>query len=649
MANPQAPLALDKDGKPIAPTSIKPDGTPVYGEEQQGFWSSLWEQASPKTISKGLVTMGEWMLDPVKAGVELGQISRQYKEQGKPLGAVPIFGPPAQKAADQLRAGNYAGSAGTMTGAFGPMLLGEVMPAGVRVGHLETSNPAVAGAVRTALQEKVPLGPADMGIRGLGRAGYTADAASAVGWFKDWQTPVTEAFRKWGERLKEQARPGRPTSGEQAGTSVTRTERGQMAAQGARQNTAYGGIRTIADRHVEARPVARLDDKGNPVTVMEDMAAPTDMRDVKAAVAPIVARLNKLYTEGQRANEPGYAIMRHILDGDDYVPLDVAMEQLSAVGQRQRGTRDAGLRTKGQGRAAFAWGKLQEAVESTLRGLGDDAAEATRLWDMGRQATKAKFATAAELKRLGQTGDIPEGAKAFQTLVKPGDQSIGILARVVKKSPADALNIGRAWLEDRLSTVFRHGDVERARAFLKEWEDLGPKTKALLYPDTAMQGKITDFAVALKTWAESPNPSGTGAVNAFMQQIRGIGNAVIGTTQLGAATVSPEAVLLGQFLASGADVALHSTTVAKLLTRGLMTTPARGSLRAVGQMGTAGSLVGTQPQTAPRMSSATAPPKEPTSAEAVPAVVTAAGPGIHTLSDGTVWKVDANGAATKLK
>lgn len=655
MADPQQPKMRDESGALVTPKVRNEDGTPLSPKKTSGFWASFWKYGHPKVIAEGIGSMGELILNPplaMQTAWEMGKAGRESFDAGKPLGAIPFIGMPAQEAADQIRAGDYAGAAGTMTGAFGPMLLGEVMPASRNIG-LRSRNPSVAAAGQRAMSEGVPLGLGDLGVRKwLGRMQYAADATSLMG-LRDWAEPVVEGFQNWSRRLVDEVRPGRSVTPEEAGASVTRMERGKMAAHGVRQDVSYGGIRQIAERHVESRPVQRLDPDGNPVTVMVDMAAPVDMRPVKAALQPIVDRLKALYRASQLDNQPGYGLMQNILDGDDFVPLDTAMEQLSAVGKRQQGSRDAGLRTKGEGRAAFAWDKLNNAVKQTIDGLGDDAVEANRLWAQGKAATKAKFQTAEELKALGQTGDIPEGAAAYARLVKSEDKSIGLLSRINRNSPAEVRNIGRAWLEERIRTAFRHGDVERARAILKDWEDLGDKTRNLLFPDAQMQEQIGQFLLSLKTWAESPNPSGTGAINAMMQAVKPVVQAVAGLVSGGsgaaAGALAPGALpylAAAQGFWSAADLALHSNRLARLVTRGL-TTPARGPLRAVGQMGTAGALVGSQPAAAPRISSATAEPKPPT--EEAPDAVKQAGPGIHTLDNGSVWRVDADGTITKLK
>jgi hypothetical protein len=129
--------------------------------------------------------------------------------------------------------------------------------------------------------------------------------------------------------------------------------------------------------------------------------------------------------------------------------------------------------------------------------------------------------------------------------------------------------------------------VEQTRAILREWENLGPKTKEILYPDPAVRQQVGDFMISLKTWAESPNPSGTGAINATMQAIKPYFQMTAGAASGVGATATLPGALATQLLASGGNLALHSTRLAKMLTEGL-TTPKRGPLRTVGLTGEAG-------------------------------------------------------------
>lgn len=652
MPDPQQPTYYDPDtGKPVAQKFYDPDTGEVVEKKtkKQGFFSSLWELANPPAIADGLVQMGKWMMNPAGAGIEIGQTSKAYLDQGKPLGAVPLIGPPAQKAADQIRNEDYGGAAGTMTGMFLPEAFGRVSPTG-RVAIRSRKAP-VAAAVDTAISEGVPLGLADVGVRNAARLGFAADATSIAG-FRDWSAPVIQGFETWGGRIREQQRPGPRVTPEEAGAGVSQRQRAGMASEAAKQDTAFGTIRQVAGQHVEMRPVIRPDANGNPVTVMEPMAAPVDVRAVKAALAPEVKRLDGLLTDAQKANDPGYTIMRNLLKGDDFMPLDSLLEQLSAVGEKQRGTKDAGLRSKGQGKASLVWSKLNTALDQAVAALGPDAPVVRQALSEGRSATKAKYGHAAILKRLGQTNDIPEPVTAYEKLVLPEDKSIGILSRVAQHSPAEAVNVGRAWLEARIGRAFRHGDVEATRSILNEWESLGPKTKDILYPDPQVRQQITDFMLSLRTWAESPNPSGTGAINAMLQSIKPwMQWASAGGT--GAAATAMPQVLAGQAIWSGVDVALHSKLLAKLATRGL-TLPSRAAQQAVGAAGTMGAMAGYEPEqytppTTPSLTSATAPPKPETAQADIPPTLQGAKPGTYTLKNGTVWKVDAAGGVTQLK
>lgn len=650
MPDPQMPKVRDESGALVTPKVRDEQGQLLTPEAQQGFWSSLWEQVNPINVGTGLVQMVRMAANPgLAGGAYVDQLATAVRDRS-PLAAVPLIGPPAQKAANQLRAGNVSGSAGTILGAFGPVAVGEVLPTKIP-GIAKSRNPEVARAMDLSLREGVPLGLAAASDRpNLLRAQFVADAGSLAG-FIDRQTPVAQGFKQFGARLAEEVRPGVSTTKQVAGTEQVKALRNVRTQAKLDASDAAERLTEIAENHVEPRPVIRPDAEGKPTTVMVDMALPIDRGEAQAAFAPVLERMARTYPSTQQLSSKAFQAVKNIVEGDQYAPLQAVLDDLSAIGERARPSGKAGSRNAREGALAFAYRKLSSAVENALDGIGPDAAEARKMLEARNASTTTKWQVEEELAMLGQPRPrgrtkLTEirGATAANRLLQPGDANLELLQQVQQRTPAEPANLGRAWLEDRLRKSFSHGDLTGTRKMLDDWDALGDQTKAIIFPDRGVRGRINDYMLAMKKWSESPNASGTGAINVTANILRGAIGAATGTA---AAGVTPGlGPLLGyQVGLSAASLALHSPMLARIFTRDL-TAP----LRAIAQTGTAGTLMAqTQPPSAASLRSATAPAKPETPAEDVPAVVKAAGPGIHTLSDGSVWKVDASGTVTKLK
>jgi hypothetical protein len=213
--------------------------------------------------------------------------------------------------------------------------------------------------------------------------------------------------------------------------------------------------------------------------------------------------------------------------------------------------------------SAHSFGKLKAAIDDTLSTMGMAAQKA---FVEGRFAHRHMKNTAETLDAIApiKEGVGREPVQAFERLVRPNDANISMLRRVNAAAPQELQNLGRAAFEEHLTRITAHGGLEHTKAALNWWDRLGPKTKDMLWPDPRVQQRVGDFFLAMKTWADSPNPSGTGAINQMMAVIRNIGPVASGA---GTAMAGPASIPY-QIGASAIDVALHSPRIAKVMTRG---------------------------------------------------------------------------------
>ena len=673
MAEPQSPIQYDKTGNPIKPDYYDGAGNPVYKTTREasskyspGVLGGLYEAFDPVAMVKGAYDLatGKALNDVAVAGFQTGAESRRqfdlgnYTEAGNTLlRNMPVLGPYFRR----MEAGDTSGAVAYGAGMIAPSVLGEVVPRNVNVG-MKSRTPEVAKAMDFAMKEGVPLGAAKAsGSPALNRVSYAADTGSVAG-LMDWERGVISAYEKLGKKVASGVEPTvAGTTPQIAGSKMADSMRRVMQQHADDANTAYGEADKIAEQYVQSRPVTRTEVKKNAkgknekvqVTRQVDMAVPIDMSTAKKELAPILDELDAdpNWTLPRKEADPGYQALSNLVNGDDFVPLSRARKLASAIGRLQEGSGKTGIRKGGEGLAAYGYGALADAIDEGIAAIGADAPKLAGALKRGAEATKAKWSVDTALGRLGQgKNTYKEGLDAFRPLLEPHDANINQLADVQSKVPELMPELGRAALEERLTKMFENGSLEYAKTTLNWWNSIGQKTKNALY-SAESQKNITDLLVSMDTYAKSANPSGSGGINATMGLMRDtariIGPTMSGAATVGVSTVSPWAAIGYQLIASGTSVALHSPRLARLLVRDL-TIPTGPIAQAAGMGGTAG-IVASQSAQTPTVSSATAPPKSETPAENVPAVVKAAGPGTHTLSDGTVWKVSSDGTITKLK
>jgi hypothetical protein len=120
----------------------------------------------------------------------------------------------------------------------------------------------------------------------------------------------------------------------------------------------------------------------------------------------------------------------------------------------------------------------------------------------GRAATVNKFKTIDLLDKLRKD---PEGI--FNQLTKPaGLNELRELARI---APDEVRQVGRAWLDDAMTTAKAEGGFSREQGLLRKWQNLRPEVKRLIFADPAHVKDLDNFFLLAKKLAENPNPSGS--------------------------------------------------------------------------------------------------------------------------------------------
>ncbi len=272
----------------------------------------------------------------------------------------------------------------------------------------------------------------------------------------------------------------------------------------------------------------------------QTMGLPVSLAEVKDALRPFVAELDRQMPETQQKANPGLRAMRNIIDGPDWAPLSQADRDLSTI--------KAIAREKG-GLAKIAASKLEAAVQTAV---GNASPEVRQALEKGRTATKAKYAALDVLKRV--TGKNEEPVQAFRNLTANGDSHVNLLRAVRGQAPEAIKEIARSKLEDILKTGYGEKPTAKAARMKADWERLGPQTKQILYP--GLVDDLDKFFLLAKRIAVNPNPPNTAGVLSLLGQVETIHYDPVwgGVAQLGAA---------------GLSELLHSKAGVKLLTNGL--------------------------------------------------------------------------------
>lgn len=233
----------------------------------------------------------------------------------------------------------------------------------------------------------------------------------------------------------------------------------------------------------------------------EQMAMPVDLRVVKAQLRPVYERMTRQLPVTQQRASPGLKAIENILDGPDFQSATTVDADLSTIKGLSRGADLPELRDLSRGLAARAVGTLERAVRDAVAKGGKDAMDAL---ETGRAATRAKYGAADVLKRVRE-----EPVQAYQQAVYSKDAGIKQLRQVAELAPAEMPKVGRAFLEDLLSTATAEGGFGRTDSILKRWQSIGPQTRTVLFGDAAYIRDLDNFFLLAKRLGEVKNPSGT--------------------------------------------------------------------------------------------------------------------------------------------
>lgn len=325
----------------------------------------------------------------------------------------------------------------------------------------------------------------------------------------------------------------------------------------AEERNAGKGGRTVSlpEMPPSAMDVLTRLEKGRKTHV--EMGLPVELADVKRALKPVRAQMERQLPVTQRDANPGLNVVRNIIDGPDYAPLSQVDRDLSVIKKLAR--------TQG-GLAKYAAAKLEAAVQRAAQNGGD---EVTRALETGRGAVRAQAAT-KELVGTLPSKVLKEGVPVFQRATAAKDAGIELLRAVQQHTPQALPQLARAKLEELLAMA-----PDKAMA---EWSKVGRRTREILYPQAGQSQALDHFFLLAKRIAANPNPSGSGHIVALAGQAGALGTgAVMAVTNppVGLTVLAGQGTI--QIGAAALSKLLHSPAGVKAVTQGLTLSLAKAS------------------------------------------------------------------------
>lgn len=280
----------------------------------------------------------------------------------------------------------------------------------------------------------------------------------------------------------------------------------------------------------------------------DEMALPVDMRPLRDGLRPLYDQMTRQMPVFQQQASPGLKALENVINGPDYLPALTADADLGAIKKLARGAEMPELRNTAQGVAAETVRQFEDAVQAAIAQAGP---EATAARNAGREATKAKAGAADVLKRLRK-----EPVQTFEQLTMAKDAGIDMLREVQRLAPREMPKLGRAYLEKLFAKAAARDGWSRENSLLTAWENLGPETKKLLYPNAGLRRDLDAFFKLAVKAAENTNPSGSG----WTLLLGG---------QAGAGVLDPLSFIATQIGGAAVAKLLYTPRGVKLLTQGL--------------------------------------------------------------------------------
>lgn len=317
------------------------------------------------------------------------------------------------------------------------------------------------------------------------------------------QEQLQRSVRRDADRLVAGRGGAVPRSAEGAGRDVKQRLGDVVTRLRERASSGYRAAWEAATRRPVLVPMPERMPDGTMVERDVEMAAPVDMRGIKALGRRQLEIMNQWIQPALRNASAGYQALKSIVEGPDYVPAEIAEMGRSGLLELSREAEMPAARNVSQATGARLASVLTEAIDAAMeQHAGPEALAALRA---GRATHAEKMGVVETLRTLSD-----EPVQAFGSLTWTGDRGIERLLAIDKAAPEALPEIGRAWfrgLLEKFETDTGGLDLSKAQAIARAWDELGPRTQALFFKRTAQRQAVDAFMRDLGTARAALGPT----------------------------------------------------------------------------------------------------------------------------------------------
>ncbi|HXI43893.1 MAG TPA: hypothetical protein VNH83_28180 [Bryobacteraceae bacterium] len=337
------------------------------------------------------------------------------------------------------------------------------------------------------------------------------------------QAAETEAraLAQEGQDIAAQVHP-EPQSPETAGKAVSGSLTNRISALRNSADSAYDAFRELEQDPKNLKdvqtgtkittkqvPTGEEDSFGMPTygeqeirtPIAEKMAIPTDVRGIKADLAPMLQDMEKWMEPARRNASAGYQAIKSIVNGPDFIPASQAEKGLGGLKALAREAPSEDLANVSQGIGKNLAGRLQKQIDAAVQHTAGP--EALKALQEGRASHAQKMEVADVLDSLRK-----EPVQAFNQSTMAGDAGIEKLREIAQAAPGEIPRIGRAWLDHQMASASQVPGRFDGEMFTDAWHKLGPETQKILFGKNARA--IENFA----------NRSATGGVAQVFDRLK---------------------------------------------------------------------------------------------------------------------------------
>lgn len=429
-------------------------------------------------------------------------------------GAIPILGPAAAQAGEELGEGKYGEAAAHAVELLGPeaakAIPDKYLPKVSRT--VENVNNPVEEQALKSVEGEVRMTPGQRaGQRGLETSeknlrNVPATQNRAERFYNAQEEDLAAAGRRRVQGASRSAYGTKPvvTNPYGAGSAVQealtdRIDRLRDYADKLYDSTRQTTARNVKEVQTGTREVPAstvLDPSGNPAVpartepVMSKLQSPVDLKTVRSQLKPIYDELTRNLPEARRANSPAYRALDDLMKSDAQQMNAMDFDKfLGAVKAITRNGDSSILSNQSQRLARQVIGAGERQFQQAIAGAGPNVVDKL---NRARKAVAEYHNTADFLESLRS-----EPGALYSNLTNGGDRAVNALREIGNKAPKALQTVGRTYLEEMMDKATREGGFGRSAGVKADWEKLGAETKELIFGQKLTKD-MDDFLLAAK-------------------------------------------------------------------------------------------------------------------------------------------------------